>query len=261
MKKIIEIKRYLSLSDTLARMRMKSQANKLALSYLWWIIEPLLFVSLFYLLFELILRRGEENFFSFMIVGKIVYLWFSKSVTTASSSLIANKGILSQRAIPKWVFPIASVQECTYKSIIALLLLFFVLIINDVTPSLYWLQIIPITLIFYFFIISVSLFSSILVSIARDFTNLINIGMLGLMFASGIFWDINTVQNGLVRELVLNLNPLASIIYMYRVSLLEHQIIDLYLIIPVLVFSIIILVTSLYIFSAFNNKMTRLIFS
>ncbi|WP_052737500.1 ABC transporter permease [Grimontia sp. AD028] len=240
---------------------MKSQANKLALSYLWWIIEPLLFVSLFYVLFEYILHRGGDDYFSFMIVGKIVYLWFSKSVTTASTSLVSNKGILSQRAIPKWVFPISNVQECAYKSTISFALLCAILIINGILPTIYWLQLIPLTVITYIFIVSISLLSSILVSVARDFTNLINMGMLGLMFASGIFWDISSINDETLKSLVLYLNPLASVIFLYREVLLESKIIDLSLFKPILIYSVVFMSLSLTIFRSFNNKLTRLIFS
>ncbi|WP_394127402.1 ABC transporter permease [Vibrio hepatarius] len=240
---------------------MKSQANKLALSYLWWIIEPLLFVSLFYVLFEFILHRGGDDYFSFMIVGKIVYLWFSKSVTTASTSLVANKGILSQRAIPKWVFPMSSVQECAYKSLISFSLLCVILVFNGILPTIFWLQLIPLVLLTYIFIVSISLFSSILVSVARDFTNLINMGMLGLMFASGIFWDVNSIQDDSLKTLVLDLNPLASIIYMYREVFLESKFIDLSMFLPVMIYSSVFTLLSLIIFRVFNNGLTRFIFS
>ena len=260
MNRIISTKKYISLVDTLARMRMKSQANKLALSYLWWILEPLIFVALFYVLFSYVLHRGGDNYFSFMIVGKIVYLWFQKSVVTASTSLVANKGILAQRAIPKWVFPTSSVQECFYKSLISFLLLFIVLWFNGYIPTLYWIQIFPLILVSYYFIIGVSLIATILVSMARDFSNLINIGMLGLMFASGIFWDINSIQDETIRTAILNFNPLASIIYLYRQALLYNQVVDINLLINIFSYSTLFFVVGIVSLKRWNNQITRLIF-
>lgn len=252
---------YIKLSNVLAKMRMKSQANKLALSYLWWLLEPLLLVSLFYVLFSYVLNRSEDDFFTFMIIGKIVFLWFSKSVTTASNSLLANRGILAQRAIPKWVFPLASVQEITYKSIIALALMLMVAISNGFYPSVSWLQVLPIIIVTYLFIIGVSFVCSILVSIASDFSNLIGMGMLGLMFASGIFWDIASIQSETIRDLILIVNPLATIIYLWRDVLMHNNIINVSLLIPPIIISSVLIIFSLSVFKKWNNQLTRFIFS
>ncbi|MEZ8700470.1 ABC transporter permease [Vibrio cyclitrophicus] len=258
---MVTIRRYISLVDVLAKMRMKSQANKLALSYAWWLLEPLLFVSLFYFLFSYVLQRGGDDYFSFMIVGKIVYLWFSKSVTTASTSLILNKGILAQRSLPKWIFPMASIHETTYKAVLSFLLLFFVLIINGYFPSVYWLQVIPLVGVMYLLIVGVSLVTTILVSIAQDFTNLINMGLLGLMFASGIFWDINTIQNEATKDLILIFNPLAAIINCFREALVGNVIIDYIILLPSIFLAITLISLSVLVLKKWNNKLTRCLFS
>lgn len=252
---------YVKLSNVLAKMRMKSQANKLALSYLWWVLEPLILVSLFYVLFSYVLNRSEDNFFTFMIIGKIVFLWFSKSVTTASNALLANKGILAQRAIPKWVFPLASVQEITYKSIIALVLMLIIAFLNGFYPSFAWMQILPIIIVSYLFIVGVSFVCSILVSIAQDFANLIGMGMLGLMFASGIFWDIASIQNESIRDLILIVNPLATMIYLWREIVMHNNMIDFSLLISPIIISSVLIIFSLSVFKKWNNQLTRFIFS
>jgi lipopolysaccharide transport system permease protein len=52
--------------------------------------------------------------------------------------------------------------------------------------------------------------------VARDFNQLIQLGMMFLMFTSGIFWDLRTLQNPELTTLMLNLNPLAFILDAYR---------------------------------------------
>ena len=42
---------YLRLIDTQARMALKSDAANLVLGYVWWILEPLLYVMVFYVVF------------------------------------------------------------------------------------------------------------------------------------------------------------------------------------------------------------------
>ena len=60
------------------------------------------------------------------------------------------------------------------------------------------------------------LFGALLVSFKRDFLLLIQLGMVFLLFMSGIFWDLNVITDTRLREGLLVLNPLANLIDCYR---------------------------------------------
>jgi lipopolysaccharide transport system permease protein len=55
----------------------------------------------------------------------------------------------------------------------------------------------------------------------RDFSMLISIGMLFLMFTSGIFWDVREIADPRMTELILLFNPIAFILDAYRQVLLK----------------------------------------
>ncbi|WP_181258083.1 ABC transporter permease [Vibrio splendidus] len=244
-----------------ARMKLKSQSKKLTLNYLWWVLEPLLFVSMFYIVFEYLLERGGEDYFSFLIIGKVVYLWFSKSVMSASKGLIGNKNIINQCDIPKWIFPLVDILESTYKAVVSFLVLFSLLWVNGFTPTIYYLHLIPITLLMLIFICSFGYLCSLLVSFAQDFMNLIRIGMTGLMFMSGVFWDINSIQNERIQELILFYNPLAVLINSYRQVLLYDSAPNYMDLVPSLFVSTTLLLLCFYIFKKYNNRISRALFS
>ncbi|GAM59560.1 O-antigen export system permease protein rfbD [Vibrio ishigakensis] len=240
---------------------MKSQANKLVLSYLWWVLEPLLFVALFYFVFDFLLKRGGDDFFVFLMVGKIIYLWFSKSVVSASNSLNQNKGIIGQRAIPKWVFPLVNIQENLYKMIISFVLILILLWVLGYPPYIGYWQLIPLVLCTYLLICGVGFICAVLVTFAQDFSNLISLAMTGVMFGSGIFWDINKLESETTRELIFTFNPMASILDGFRRVLIYNLPLSLGHIVTITVFSILVLIFSLYLFHRFNNKLTRTLFS
>lgn len=108
--------RFFSLVNTQAKMNLKAEASRFILSYLWWIVEPLLFVAVFYLVFDVLLKSGRGDFMLFLVCGKIPFLWFSKSVTAASNSIVQNQGLLHQVDMPKSLFPYVAVQEALYSS-------------------------------------------------------------------------------------------------------------------------------------------------
>lgn len=259
--KNIKLSQAAQLINTMALMKMKANANKMLLGYLWWILEPLLFVAVFFVVFEYILRRGGEGFFVFLLVGKMAFLWFSKSVTLASMSLRQNKGLISQRAMPKWIFPLSSVQEATYKSIIAFGLMMLMLWIIGTSEPANWWRLLPLLLLNYWFVSSVAVFASILVTWVEDFSQIISLAMMGLMFGSGIFWNVRDISNPEVVWWIYTLNPVAALLDAYRQVLIENSTIEYGNLISLCVVSLSLWAISLLIMKRKNNQLTRCLYS
>ena len=256
------IKQIIEIIDLQARMQLKAQVNKLFLSYFWWFLEPLLFVALFYFVFGLLMKRGGGvNFVLFLLVGKVVFMWFSKGAVMGSTSLRKNTKIIMMRDIPKWVFPLVSVQVATYKSLIALIILLSVLLLSGNSDPRSWWQLIILILLSYLFISSVACLLSLLVAVAEDFSQLISLFMIIMMFGSGIFWDINSISNKQLVDIVLIVNPLAGLIDSYRTVILNGNLVEPQRLYSVLIASMIIWGVNIIAFKRFNNSITRLIIS
>jgi lipopolysaccharide transport system permease protein len=218
---------FFSLVNTQARMNLKAEASRFILSYLWWVIEPLLFVLIFYLVFDILLNNGRADFLLFLTCGKIPFLWFSKSVTSASNSIVQNKGLIHQIDMPKALFPYVSVHEALYKQWVVFLVLFGVVILYGYQPEPNWFWLIPVMFVQYGLILVCSLLGALCVSFVGDFRIIISMCMMFLMFSSGIFWDINAIANPVLRDLILTYNPIAFLIDAYRQVLMERSLYDL----------------------------------
>lgn len=219
--------RFFVLVDLQARMLLKAEASRLYLSYLWWVLEPLLFVMIFYLVFEVLLNSGRENFLLFLVCGKIPFLWFTKSVTSASSSIVQNRGLISQLDMPKVLFPYIAIQEALYKQWAVFLVLFGAVIAYGHLPELNWLWLLPLMVVQYGLIVLCSLIGAVLVSFMEDFRMLISMGMMFLMFISGVFWDINDIADSHLRELAFTYNPLVFLLDAYRQVLMKESTYDI----------------------------------
>lgn len=252
------LKTIVEVIDLQARMQMKSQANKLVLSYLWWFLEPLLFVILFYFVFALVLKRGGGgDFVVFLLVGKVVFMWFSKAAVMGSTSLRKNKGIIILRDIPRWIFPLVNVQVATYKSLIALFVVVLVLLLTGYSDLAYLWQIVPLLFLSYFFISSVACFLSFLVALAEDFSQIISLFMIGMMFCSGIFWDINAISNLQLKNAILIFNPLAGLIDAYRTAIVSGSLIQPTKLYSAFVIGFLMWSINVFIFTRYGNSITR----
>ena len=236
---------YFQLVDVRARMALRADAARDLLGYLWWILEPLLFVGVFYVVFNIILESGRADFLVFLMCGKLAFVWFSKSVSAASNSIVSAYGLVAQLNIPKSLFPIAVVQESLYKQISVFLLLFGVLWAYDYPVTFNWIWMIPIIFVNYLMIVACSLIGACLVCFVRDFSKVITLGMTFLLFTSGIFWDVNAIGDPHKTELVLALNPIAFMLNAYRQVLMFDTVPDLAHLAQICLWSIVLIIVVL----------------
>ncbi len=207
---------YFRLIDVMARMALRADASRFFLGYIWWVLEPLLWVAVFYVVFVVILGSQQPDFLLFLATGKLAFVWFSKSVTQASNSIVAGRGLVGRVNAPKTLFPMAVIQESMYRQIAVFALMITFLLSRGYEITVTWLYLVPLLLVNYVMIVSCSFVGACLVCLARDFTPLISLAMLFLMFTSGIFWDVRDLADPYKTELVLTVNPVAFIIDAYR---------------------------------------------
>jgi len=213
---------FIKLVDIQARMALKADASEYFFGYIWWVLEPLLFVGIFYLVFNIILVSGRDDYLIMLMCGNLTFIWFSKSVTHSARSIVANVGLIGNIDVPKTMFPLAQVQEGLYKQAIVFLLLLCVLVMSGYAPSISWFWLAPVIIVNYILIVACAFIASVLVCFIRDISMFIPLGMMFLMFASGVFFDFRDLNNPKMMELMLSFNPMAFLLDAYR-QILMHQ--------------------------------------
>jgi lipopolysaccharide transport system permease protein len=210
------LSQYFRLIDVMARMSLRADATRFFLGYIWWVLEPLLWVAVLYVVFFKILGTRQDDFLMFLAVGKLVFVWFSKSVTLASSSIINAKGLVGKINVPKTLFPMAVIQEGLYRQLAVFALLIVFLISGGYRVTAAWWYLVPVILVNYVMIVACAFAGACLVCLARDFVQVISLGMIFMMFVSGIFWDVHALSDPHKTELLLAANPLAFVLDAYR---------------------------------------------
>jgi lipopolysaccharide transport system permease protein len=209
------------LVNTYARLKLKSEAIKTYLSYLWWLLEPALFVAGFYIVFAIILDFRTANFVVFLVCGKIPYLWFSRSLSGGAGSIFAGRELLTNASIRPELFPMVDFFQNMYKQIVAFMAMLLFLITQGFWPDWSWLLLPFVALTQLAFMMPLVLAAAWITSMVPDVRMLINILVLMMMFLSGVFWDINALDPA-IRDTVMLYNPLAFLIDAYR-QILLHQ--------------------------------------
>lgn len=252
---LLETKRMLELVWVKATMNLKSEASVNYLSYVWWIVEPLLHMSVYYLVFSVLLNRGGEDYVIFLLTGLIPWLWFSKSVSRASNSIIKGKTLMGQIYVPKLFFPLTSLTQDTIKQIIVwCILLVFVGIVGP-SPSIVWFWLVPIILTQLLLICAFSLCFALIIPFIRDFSLIIPSILQFIMFCSGIFFSYKDISSEIQN--LFFINPMAVLLRCYRDVLLDGVGPVLPLLIYVFSSSFIVIIICLKMYKELDFKLPR----
>lgn len=204
---------------------LRAEVERNYLGYGWWVLEPLLHMAVYYLVFGILLQRGGENFPVFLLTGLIPWTWFMKSVTESSNSIVAGHNLMLQVGLPSVVFPLVKILAATLKQIPIFILLIVFLWFEDFTPNSYWWALAPVIIIQILLTLAFAGFVAALIPFMRDLSYLVPTGLTLLMFLSGIFYDYRVISAEWQEYFLMN--PIAFLLKCYREIFVDGTLPDL----------------------------------
>ena len=113
--------RDLILYKTLADLR--AEAARTYIGFLWWVLDPLIFMAIFYVVFGLLLRRSTPDFVPFLLIGLVSWRWFQNTITHSATSILGGRSLMQQVYVPKIIFPLVIILTDLVKFGLVLMLL------------------------------------------------------------------------------------------------------------------------------------------
>jgi len=234
----------------LAIRELKIRYKSPFLGFLWMFLLPLSMVLIFKIVFSVIVKVPipEYPFFIFLTLGVFPWNYLGMSISAAVTALVDNEVLIKKVYFPRQIIPLSIVLGNLINFLISnLIILFFIFLFH--IPVSKFIYLLPLVILLETLLISglVLLFSSLQVKY-RDIKFFVEILLLFWFYISPVFYPLNLVAQ--VSDKFLEyylLNPLASLITLYRMAylkdyhkLLPHGVSWPYLIIYPTVFSIII---------------------
>jgi len=198
---------------------LKAEAARTYLSFLWWVLEPLMTMAIFYLVFGLFLQSGRKDFVPFLLIGLIFWNGFSNTVLHGASALLDNGPLMLQTYIPKWVFPLIVVVMDGIKFALVFVLLLLYLWLYGFRPTWSYLALIPLLGIWMTWTVAATLLAAALVPFLPDLRLLIASLLQLMFFASGVFFAADAIPES--YRAWFYANPMAALITAFRAVLME----------------------------------------
>jgi lipopolysaccharide transport system permease protein len=220
---LVDVIRYRRLIGQLARVEMRRKGSDTALGNLWWVLDPLLQVAVYGLIFTLVFSRAAPDFALFLFSALLPWKWLSASLNDAARSVVAHEGLIRQVAFPRIVLPLAAVLAGVANfcfSLVALLAL-LALLPGHLSAQLLWLPVLAgVQLLLT---IALALPIAALNVFYRDIGVLLRHVLLFVFFLSPALWSFSLharLADGspMAQSFfeLLRLNPLAVLLESYR---------------------------------------------
>ena len=104
----------------LTRREMRQRYKASALGLGWTLINPLLVVAAYWVVFKFLFGTPIPNYALFLFVGLMVWSLFFGGISVGSQSLIANASLVTKVRFPRAIIPAAAISA---NAVIALVML------------------------------------------------------------------------------------------------------------------------------------------
>jgi ABC-2 type transport system permease protein len=225
-----DVRRFWSLTFTLARTEFKLRFYGSVLGYVWTLMRPLLLFGVLWVFFTKVGRvnsgkKPGEAFYGAQLLGSIVlFTFFAEATTGAVRSMVDRENLVRKIHFPRMVIPLSVVLLALFNLGLNLIVVAVFALGAGVHPMLSWLEL---PLIVGALIVSAAgmamLLSALFVHF-RDIQPIWEVIAQILFYASPVIISIQTVISKVNTTLLhlYMLNPLAVIFQQFRHAMITH---------------------------------------
>ena len=243
-----ELYAYREMIFSLIRRDLKGRYKGSALGFLWTFINPLMQLGVYTLVFSVIMRNGIRDYYLFLFVALIPWIFFSTSLTGGSSCIWAQQDMVKKIYFPREVLPIAFVTSQFVNMLLSFLVVFAVLLVSGKGLNLIALLCLPVVmLVEYILAISAAMLTSAITVYLRDMEYILGIVTMAWQFLSPVMYSVDQVPEQLLP--IYNLNPMTPVITAYREILYYGNVPKLSTLLHAVIFGIIVLIVGVTVFS------------
>jgi ABC-type polysaccharide/polyol phosphate export permease len=209
---LAEVWRFRQLIALLVMRELKVRYKRSLLGMLWTMLNPLLLMIVYTVVFTTILRAALPNFSIFLLAGLLPWLYFSTALM---------QGLVRKVRVPQAVFPLSVVGSNLVNFTLSFVPLFLVMLAirQPFTPALLFLPLAA--LILTLFCAGVTLLFATATVFFRDVRHLTEVALQMLLYLSPVLYDLQQLGEhhswwfSLFR-LELKVNPLSYLVPLVR---------------------------------------------
>lgn len=209
--------RYRELLANLVRKELKVRYKNSSLGFIWSMLNPAMYLVVFYVVFQLVLKAGIPYFAVFLLSGLLAWNLFSASLGGATGSITGNAPLVNKVWFPREILPLASVgANCVHFVLQGIVLVIALVGFRfHVDWGYVWL-VIPAVIALVLLTSACAVFLAAANVYARDTQHFLELALLAWFWMTPIVyqWDLQARQLGTMGRspMFTLLNPVTPIV-------------------------------------------------
>ncbi len=214
-----KLKKYQFLFEELVKRDFKRKYKRTVLGMAWSILSPLLSLLVMRVVFSHFFAGTIEHYTTYLFCGNLVFSFFNESTSQGMYSLMDNASIFTKVNIPKYLFIFSKNVQTLINFGLTLAVFLLFCILDRVLFTWKFIMLFYPIILLLLFNIGVGLILSALFVFFRDIQYLWGVFTLLLMYASAIFYPVDTFSPSVQR--VFLANPVYLFIKYFRCIVLD----------------------------------------
>ncbi len=214
-KKVIQdIKKYKEYMSYSIKSELKVNLTETYLGYIWWLLDPLMYMLVYILVVVIIFGRGDRYFPIFVFSALLSWKWTSTAITTSTASIKSKAGILHQIYIPKFILPLIKICVGTIYYLFGLIMLIVLILLYNVQLSLHIFEFTLIMIVQFIFLYGIGTILAHLGVYFRDIDNILNFTLRLWFYLSPGLYSLDMIPEQI--RFLWWLNPMTTFYTSYR---------------------------------------------
>lgn len=245
-KKLANFNKYRPLLNELVIRDVKTKYRRSVLGVLWTLLNPLLMMVVLSVVFSRIFRFEVDNYPLYLLSGQVVFTFFSASTTMAMSAILDNAPLIKKVYVPKYMFVLSRTVSSAINLMASLSALIIVMFCTRAQLHYTVLLCVLPVLSLVMFTFGVGMILATIAVKFRDIVHLYSVLTTALMYLTPVIYPLSQLPDW-VRRIVL-INPLTSILEMFRGFVIYGTMPDLFTTLMTVVPSIIVILLGCRVF-------------
>ena len=216
MKASSNVRQYCDFLWAMTEKEIKVRYKRAVFGFLWVIVNPLLQMIVIGFVFRFFIKEPIKNYYLYLLVGLLVWNFFSLSLAKATSSIVNERSLIKKARFPSEVIPLSIIISNLIHLMIAFCLLIPPILIAGTFSIFSFPKLFLAIMMLLVFTIGLSLLTSALNVRFRDISFFVQAVLIIWFYITPIVYSINVIPKSAMW--IWRLNPLTSVIQLFQDS-------------------------------------------
>lgn len=246
------LSKYRFLMRQLVSRDFKIKYKRSMLGALWSFVNPLLTMSVQYVVFSTLFKMDIQNYPVYLLSGIVLFNFFTESTNMTLYAITGNAGLITKVYVPKYIYPVSRTLSTGVNLIISLLPLLAMCLATGVFPTKAWL-LLPFDLAcLLVFCMGMGFILSAVMVFFRDMQFIWSLLTMVLTYATPVFYPETILSEEM--KAVLNWNPMYHFITFSRMVIMDGISPEPRLYLKCVLFSVLFFLIGILIFRKLQDK-------